>query len=228
MSKLDTAIIDKHPTLNSKLWKDGQTLRPEVQVALFKIAKEFFEFLDFAAPLVDVQITGSQANYNYSSHSDLDLHLIVPYSKVDCDQPVADLFDTKRKLWKQQHDITIRGVPVELYVEDTDKPVRGSAYSIMTDQWLREPDPTEVEVDDVELRREMQIWLERMNTVVQSRDLQKMQDLKDQLQQYRKDALARNGEYALENLVYKSLRNLGVISELMTAIGVLKDQELSI
>jgi hypothetical protein len=98
----------------------------------------------------------------------------------------------------------------------------------MTDQWLREPDPTEVEVDDIELRREMQIWLERMNTVVQSRDLEKMQELKDQLQQYRKTALARNGEYALENLVYKSLRNLGVISELMTAIRVLKDQELSI
>jgi hypothetical protein len=228
MSKLDTAIVDKHPTLNTKLWKDSKTLRPEVQVALFKIAKEFFQFLDFNAPLVDVQVTGSQANYNYSSYSDLDLHLIVPYSEVDCDEPVADLFDTKRKLWKQQHTITVHGVPVEVYVEDTDKPVKGAAYSIMKDQWLREPDPTEVEVDDVELRREMQIWLERMNTVVQSRDLQKMQDLKDQLQQYRKTALARNGEYALENLVYKSLRNLGVISQLMTAIGTLKDRELSI
>ena len=228
MSKLDTAIVDKHPTLNSKLWKDSDTLLPEVQVALFKIAKEFFEFLDFDAPLVDVQVTGSQANYNYSSHSDLDLHLIVPYTEVDCDEPVADLFDTKRKLWKQQHEITVHGVPVEVYVEDTDKPAKGAAYSIMKDQWLRAPDPTEVEVDDVELRREIQIWLERINTVMQSRDLDKMQQVKDQLQQYRKTALARHGEYAVENLAFKSLRNLGVISQLMTAIGVLKDRELSI
>lgn len=228
MSNLDALVIDTHKELNPKLWKKDQTMRPEVQVALFRIAKEFYDFLGFDAPLVDVQVTGSQANYNYSIYSDLDLHLIVPYTEVECDEPVADLFDTKRKLWKQQHTITVHGVPVEVYVEDTDKPVRGSAYSIMKDQWLRKPDPTEVEVDDLELRRDVQIWLERIRTVVKSRDPEKIKDLKDQLQQYRKDALARYGEQAHENLVYKSLRNLGVISALMTAIRTLKDRALSI
>lgn len=228
MSKLDSVIIDHHSELNPKLWKDENTLRPEVQIALFKIAKEFYEFLDFNAPLVDVQVTGSQANYNYSIHSDLDLHLIVPYDQVECDEPVEDLFDTKRKLWKQIHEITVHGVPVEVYVEDTARPVRGSAYSIMNDQWLRKPDPTEVEINDNELRKELQIWLERMATVVQTKDLEKLTELKDQLQSYRKEALARYGEHAIENMVYKSLRNMGVISDLMQAIRVLKDQSLSI
>ncbi len=228
MSKLDSVIIDKHSELNPKLWKNSNELRPEVQVALFKIAKEFYEFLDFDVPLEDVQVTGSQANYNYSDYSDLDLHLIVPYKQVQCDEPVEDLFDTKRKLWKQVHDITVYGVPVEVYVEDSDKPTKGAAYSLMQDQWLRDPDPTEVEVDDDELRREIQIWLERMYAVVSEGDLEKMQYLKDQLQQYRKQALAKYGEHALENLVYKSLRNMGVISDLMTAIRVIKDRQLSI
>jgi len=228
MSKLDSVIIDKHSELNPKLWKNSNELRPEVQVALFKIAKEFYEFLDFDVPLEDVQVTGSQANYNYSDYSDLDLHLIVPYKQVQCDEPVEDLFDTKRKLWKQVHNITVYGVPVEVYVEDSDKPTKGAAYSLMQDQWLRDPDPTEVEVDDDELRREIQIWLERMYAVVSEGDLEKMQDLKDQLQQYRKQALAKYGEHALENLVYKSLRNMGVISDLMTAIRVIKDRQLSI
>ena len=203
-------------------------MRPEVQVALFRIAKEFFEFLEFDAPLVDVQVTGSQANFNYSIHSDLDLHLIVPYSEVECDQPVADLFDTKRKLWKQRHTITVHGVPVEVYVEDTDKQAHGAAYSIMKDQWLRKPDRSEAEVRDEDLIRDVQIWLERLNTVVQTRDLDQLEEYKTQLSQYRKDALARNGEWAHENLVYKTLRNLGVISSLMQAILALKDQDLSI
>ncbi len=228
MSKLDSVIVDKHSELNPKIWRDEDSLRPEVQVALFKIAKEFYEFLDFDAPLVDVQVTGSQANYNYSSYSDLDLHLIVPYTEVECDEPVSDLFDTKRKLWKQLHEITVHGVPVEVYVEDTDKPTQGAAYSIMKDQWIRPPDPSEVEVDDLELRREIQIWLERILSVVKTGDLDQMQATKDDLQTYRKSALARNGEFSTENLAYKSLRNMGVISELMTAIRVLKDQNLSI
>jgi hypothetical protein len=228
MSKLDSALIDQHDTLNPKIWTEEQTMHPEVQVALFRIAKEFFEFLEFDAPLVDVQVTGSQANYNYSIHSDLDLHLIVPYSEVKCDQPVADLFDTKRKLWKQRHTITVHGVPVEVYVEDTDKQAHGAAYSIMKDQWLRKPDRSEAEVHAEELIRDVQIWLERLSTVVQTRDLDQLEEYKTQLSQYRKDALARNGEWAHENLVYKTLRNLGVISDLMQAILALKDQDLSI
>jgi len=228
MSKLDSALIDQHDTLNPKIWTEDRTMHPEVQVALFRIAKEFFEFLEFDAPLVDVQVTGSQANYNYSIHSDLDLHLIVPYSEVECDQPVADLFDTKRKLWKQRHTITVHGVPVEVYVEDTAKQTQGAAYSIMKDQWLRKPNRAESEVQDDELIRDVQIWLERLNTVVQTRDLDQLEEYKTQLSQYRKDALARNGEWAHENLVYKTLRNLGVISDLMQAILALKDQDLSI
>lgn len=228
MSKLDSVIIDKHSELNPKLWQDSQTLRPEVQVALFKIAKEFYEFLDFDVPMVDLQITGSQANYNYSDYSDLDLHLIVPYEQVQCDEPVEDLFDTKRKLWKQIHNISVHGVPVEVYVEDSDKPTKGAAYSLMSDSWLRDPDPTEVEVDDVELRREIKIWLERLLAVINSKDLEKMQQYKDQLQQYRKTALAKYGEHSTENLAYKSLRNMGVISNLMQAIRIIKDKKLSI
>jgi bifunctional DNA-binding transcriptional regulator/antitoxin component of YhaV-PrlF toxin-antitoxin module len=98
----------------------------------------------------------------------------------------------------------------------------------MQDQWLRKPDRSEAEVRDEDLIRDVQIWLERLNTVVQTRDLDQLEEYKTQLSQYRKDALARNGEWAHENLVYKTLRNLGVISSLMQAILALKDQDLSI
>jgi hypothetical protein len=125
-----TKPIDVHSELNPKLW-DGEHLRKDVRVALLKIAKEYYNFLEIDVPLMDLIVTGSQANFNYTEYSDLDLHLIVPYDRVQCDMAVDKLFRAKRDLWRKEHDIEIHGVPVELYAEDVEKPVTGSTYSVV-------------------------------------------------------------------------------------------------
>ena len=51
-----------HSDLNPKIWEDGQLKKP-VQIALLRIAKEYYKFLGIAAPLLDVVVSGSQANY---------------------------------------------------------------------------------------------------------------------------------------------------------------------
>ncbi len=73
-----TDPIDLNKELNPALWQ-GSNLRTDVRVALLKIAKSYYNFLDIDVPIIDILVTGSQANYNYTRHSDLDLHLIVPY-----------------------------------------------------------------------------------------------------------------------------------------------------
>jgi hypothetical protein len=93
---------DNHDQLNPKIW-DGEQLRPEVKIKLLQIAEKFREFIDIDVPVIDVQITGGQVTYHYTEHSDLDLHLIIDYSKIKCDQEVAELLDTKRLLFKQRH-----------------------------------------------------------------------------------------------------------------------------
>ena len=227
MTKTDFTTIELHSQLNPQLWS-GDKLDQKVQAALLRIAREFYEFLEFDAPLEDIQITGSQANYTYSKYSDIDLHLIVNYKNVTCDQPVEAMFDAKRKLWKERHNITIHGIPVEVYVEDTNRPVTGSSYSILNDSWQRRPKKIRAHWDNADISRETLVWLEHIKDALASRDLERIEKIKEDLARYRKAGLRDQGEFGSHNLAYKNLRNLGVVSLLMQALTRLEDQDLSI
>jgi len=222
-----TPPIEIHKELNPKLWQD-EKLRKDVQLALLKIAKEFYQFLEIDIKIIDIYVTGSQANYNYTDHSDLDLHLIVDYNTVSCDQPVGKLFDTKRKLWKEYHDITVNGIPVELYVEDSNQPAVSSTYSVLKDTWISKPEIPDTEFQEEEVKRIVIIWEKVIKGAMATNSLELLNHVKDLLSQYRKAGLAKSGEYGVPNLVFKSLRNDGMISALMEKIGDLKDRQLSL
>lgn len=220
--------VVQNTELNPKIWEPSGQLQPRVRAALLKIADHFIDFLNFEISVKDLQITGSQANYNYTDFSDLDLHIIVDYKEITCDQPVEDLFDTKRKLYSKRHDITIRGIPVELYVEDLDRPAVSSAYSLVSNTWVKQPKPVEKTWDLTEIERDTLAWLRRIKNAVHSENLNKIQRLTDQLKQYRQQSLDKDGEFGLGNLVYKNLRNLDALEILMTARLKLTDQDLSL
>ena len=62
-------VIEYHSTLNKKLWV-GKELDSDVLSALRKIAGEFVETLSVPdTAIVDVIITGSMCNYNYTKFS---------------------------------------------------------------------------------------------------------------------------------------------------------------
>jgi hypothetical protein len=222
-----TPPIELHKELNPKLW-DKEDLRKDVRVALMRIAKEFYQFLELDVKLLDVQVTGSQANYNYTGHSDLDLHLIVDYNNVDCDMSVEELFDTKRRLWKEYRDIEIYGVPVELYVEDVNKPAVSSTYSILKGKWISKPAIPQIDYDQEEVERIVSIWERIIDNAVVLGNLNLLTQVKDLLGEFRKAGLKKTGEYGVPNLVFKSLRNDGKISKLMVKLSKLKDQQLSL
>jgi len=222
-----TPPIELHKELNPKLW-DEEDLRKDVRVALMRIAKEFYQFLELDVKLLDVQVTGSQANYNYTGHSDLDLHLIVDYNNVDCDMSVEELFDTKRRLWKEYRDIEIYSVPVELYVEDVNKPAVSSTYSILKGKWISKPAIPQIDYDQEEVERIVSIWERIIDNAVVLGNLNLLTQVKDLLGEFRKAGLKKTGEYGVPNLVFKSLRNDGKISKLMVKLSKLKDQQLSL
>lgn len=219
--------IDLHKELNPKLWKDGE-LRAPVQIALLKIARVYYKFLALDVPIVDIVISGSQANYNYTRHSDIDLHLIVNYSDVKCDMDVAELFDTKRKLWKEQHDIEIHGMPVEVYVEDTAKPAVSSTYSLLKNQWITKPQQPVMDFNEDLVARMIMKWVRAIKGALKTGDLEQIEMVKDLLWAYRKAGLAREGEFGTANLVFKFLRNSGASMHLLDTIRHLKDKNLSI
>ena len=219
--------VDIHRELNPNLW-DNDQLRPKVQIALLKIARVYYKFLALDIPIVDIVISGSQANYNYSKHSDIDLHLIVNYGDVECDMPVDELFDTKRKLWKEQHDIEIYGMPVEVYVEDTAKPAVSSTYSLLKNKWISEPAKPALDFNEDEVSRITMKWVRAIKGAVKTSDLEQIEMVKDLLWAYRKAGLAKEGEFGTANIVFKFLRNSGVTANLLDSIRYLKDQSLSI
>ena len=69
-----------------------------------------------------VELPFSHGGYiylNYSSEdSDLDIHIIVDENKLDCDPELYTLlYGAYRSLFNKNYNITIKGIPVEIYVE---------------------------------------------------------------------------------------------------------------
>ena len=221
------AGVETHEQLNPRVWANEDQIQPEVRLALLRIAREFYDFLEVPVPIIDVIVTGSQANYLYTLHSDLDLHVIVPYDQVECPGEVRELFDTKRKLWKQEHTIKIHGIPVEAYAEDAAHPVKGSSYSLVKDSWVNKPQKLMDELPGG-IEQGTAAWTTVITQAIRSRDLALLIKAKHLLADYRRLGLAKDGELGLANVVFKTLRNSGVIATLHQAILHLEDQQLSV
>jgi len=218
----------QHDQLNPAIW-DGQDLKPQVQLTLLRIAREYYRFLDLDIKIDDIVISGSQANYNYSPHSDLDLHLIVDYSQVECDLPVDELFKTKRDLWREEHQIHIYGIPVELYAEDRAKPATSSVYSIMDNRWIKRPEKIDnLDLDIAHIESVCTAWIRVITHSLRTRDIDAIERTKNLLWAYRRQGLRVHGEMGEPNVVFKALRNAGVTDQLLTALRGLKDHKLSL
>jgi len=221
--KLDLVTVNRR--LNPKLW-NGDRLKPEVRSQLIKIARAFEEFVGIELEVTDYTITGSNANYTWTQYSDLDLHLIIPGKATD---EQRELFSAKKSLWSEQHDITIRGLPVECYVQGEDEPHHSTGvYSVVNDSWLVEPKKVKPEVDDASIEAKKDAILANIELALLSKDLEKLRAVKDKITQMRKAGLERAGEWSVENLVFKILRNLGLIDQITDKIRELEDAQLSL
>ena len=228
MTILDFKLgFEPHQTLNSKLWK-GNQLQPDIESALIKVAKDFKKFIDVPFDVVDVRVTGGQVSYYYTEHSDLDLHLIADYSSVSCDREAAELFDAKRLLYKAKYDVTVRGIPVELYVEDLDHPAVSAAYSIMKRTWITTPKKDIGPFDVDEIKRMSQIWSTVIGHSLESNDVETAKKTMNLLRKFRHLGLKSGGEYSTANLVYKTLRNSDLIRNLQNYIDQEHDRNLSV
>jgi hypothetical protein len=219
----DTITINRR--LNPKIWNNS-VLKSEVTEKLIEIAQAFEEFIGVDLNVIDYTITGSNANYTWTEYSDLDLHLIVAGEVTD---QARELFNAKKALWGEQHNITIKGLPVETYVQGEDEPHHSTGvYSIAKNKWLTEPKKIKPQIDDAAVEAKKDSLLHDIETALLSKELNKLRTVKEKITKMRKAGLERAGEWSTENLVFKILRNLGLIDQVADMIRELEDQELSL
>jgi len=219
--------FEPHNELNPRLWH-GEQLDKDVESALIKIAQDFKKFIDVPFDVVDVQITGGQVSYFYTDHSDLDLHLICDFSSVNCDREAAELFDAKRLLYKERFDITVKGIPVELYVEDLDHPAVSASYSVMKQQWIKKPNRDVGPFDIDEIEKLSRVWSTIIQHTLDTKDVETAKKTMNLLRKFRGLGLKTTGEYSTANLVYKTLRNSDLIKKLQDFINQEHDKMLSV
>ena len=218
-------LVTVNRRLNPKLWKD-EKLDVQVVDKLKEIAVAFEEFIGIDLNVTDYTITGSNANYTWTEYSDLDLHIIVAGTPG---AEARELFTAKKALWAEQHTITIKGLPVECYVQGEDEPHHSTGvYSIVKNKWIVEPKKIKPQLDDAAIEAKKDAVLAQIEQALLSKNLDKLRTVKDKITQMRKAGLARAGEWSVENLVFKILRNLGLIDQIAEKIRELEDQELSL
>ena len=218
-----------HDELNPGLWGKDEHLRPEVREALLRIADDFREFLGVDdLEVKDITISGSNAAFNYTPTSDIDLHLVVNIPELD-DEVYRELFNAKKYQYNDQHDIRVRGSDVELYVQPAeDKHISQGIYSVVQQKWLNVPRRLRAEVDDDSVRHKAEDLEARIQQAMESGDPETMNRLWQKIKDMRKAGLEQKGEFSTENLVFKLLRVNGLIEKLQTARQAARDQELSL
>jgi predicted nucleotidyltransferase len=224
-------------TLNPKFWTNNN-FNKDISNKLLRISLDFIKETKLNVPIKDITLTGSLANFNYNKYSDLDVHIILDFTRVNPQKElVRDALDGKRFIWNLRHNIFLRGHEVELYFQDSNDPHHSTAiYSLLRDKWIKEPTynpPVGVNLEEVatkasSIKDTVERMIKALETSNDNEEIkfinQKAKLIKDKIIKIRKEALAERGEFAFENLVFKRLRNEGVIEKIISVINLSYDK----
>lgn len=226
---------DLHP----KIWVNNK-LNSRVRLRLLDIADDFIDTLavNWVKPK-DVVFTGSLANYNWSKYSDIDLHVILDYSKVYKKKEfVEDYFNAKKEMWLNEHPkLKIYGFPVEVYVEDSEGDNTSSGvYSLYKNKWIKEPDDFQnaklnekyikeyaaklmTQVDKLETKQKKEKDEHKIETIQKQ-----LKNVYDKVKKLRTEGLKKGGEMSSGNIIFKILRRAGYIDKIWQLINTSYDR----
>lgn len=227
---IDEISVEYHDELNPMIW-EGDKLRIDVQVALLKSAWAFVEFIGMEGLQIEgVRFTGSNASYNYTDYSDCDVHIIIDFSQTPCAELADNFFTTKKTLWNQMHSrVTVNGYTVELYCEDVTNPVKAAGvYDLLNSRWLAHPQKEEPSFDESAVVAKTEGLADEIEALCDGGELDEIDAMFSRLRDMRRAGLEKAGEFSVENLAFKNLRNLGFIEKLAQARLKAQDDDLSL
>ena len=217
--------------LNTHFWSNSE-FDPSIREKLLQIANEFYQTFKLEIPISDIQLTGSLANYNWTPKSDLDVHVLIDFSKLNPDIALVKKgIDGQRFIWNLRHNIVIRSHDVELYLQDVNEPqVASGLFSLLNNEWIRIPKYNPPQIDEMDVQKkfegivndidQLEANLQSGSQDISPRELyDHSEKVKSRIMKMRKEGLAERGEFSVENLVFKKLRNEGYIQNLIDLIS---------
>lgn len=210
-----------HDTLNPKLWDDAKRLKPEVKKKIVEIVNYFEENLQIPLAIADIQLCGSNASYNYTEQSDLDVHIVANFEAISDETEILQtVYDLSKTKFNSSYDISIHGVEIELYVQDIQSGVNSNGiYSVLDNNWIKEPKPIN-HITKHNTQKELEKWQAHIAKVIKVGDYDQILNAINTLYLIRHNSLNTDGEYGKGNALFKDIRNLGLLDKLK---GALKD-----
>lgn len=228
-----------HDTLNPDLFDIEKTILstdtlpqmwPEVREKLLLIAEYFrTAHLNFELPVVDIHMVGSNASYNYSPSSDIDLHLVTNFEMFDGlnQEMIQILFNLEKSSFNSSYDIKVKGREVEVYVEDIKSTaVSNGIYSVLRDKWVKFPSKIVAQTPDTSI--DLNKAITRIDDILSTGSVDAIQMEINNLYLMRKNAIDVEGEYGYGNQLFKDIRASGKLAELKDTYKKLKSNELSL
>jgi len=236
--EVEEVSFEVQDQLQPEFWRDNE-LDPEINKRLTEIVTDFIDNLPVEINVEDIRFTGSLANYNWSEYSDIDLHIVVDFSKINDDEElVKSFFDAHRLRWNDKHDIRIHNFEVEIYVENTGEEHRSSGiYSLLENKWIVEPSQVAVEIDYETAKKKSDDYMSQMKMVVNmihgdkdyDRALRNIERIKTKIRTMRQAGLASKAqEYSAENIAFKILRRENILRKLNDLKYLAYDSSMSI
>ena len=227
--KIEDAI-NFHDELNPLLFDENNKLKPNIKKQLEIITDDFIEYMGIPNLAVeDVIITGSNVAFTYTPHSDIDLHLLVDFAELPDSDVYKELFNAKKSLYNDTYDITIRDIPVELYVQDTAQAHTSlGEYSLMQDKFTRYPKKQRANLDEISTEHKFERLEELCLKGLKSKDIGQVNNVLDIIKRYRQAGLDQKGEFGPENLAFKAIRSKGYFQALFDLRNKLRGEQLSI
>jgi predicted nucleotidyltransferase len=224
-------------TLDPSIWNENLTIKPEIREHLLKIAEDFYKSTGLTGEVQNILFLGSSANYNWTPTSDMDLHIVIDIASEKINEEYARKFmDSLSFKWNSDHDVEIKGHPVEVYLQDLREPNSNanqarkgtSIYSIFDDKWLVKPKREPPVIDAEKIRQKFKTIEAKADKLVDSKDIEKLKELMKSIRNYRDAGLYKDGEFSVENLVFKVLRRSGLLQKIKDTINTVYDNAMSL
>lgn len=208
--------------LNPDLW-NGFRLKDEVRDKLLAIADKFYNFTGTDLSIEDIHVVGSNASYNWTSTSDIDLHLILNFDEFSSEEEKKEVlrekFLAKKRIFNDQYEIEFFGHEIELYVEDVDDHnASNGIYSVLNNHWVRKPELIEPDVNRNKVKKRVNHFKVLIDSLENYDDpiekFEKSMRIKDEIMDMRHSSLSSGGNFSIGNIAFKTLRNSGYIKKL--------------